>query len=180
MNDLAQIPLVQIPSSIQVVVPGKSDITLSQTGKYTIFYEYHSVVNNRIYSTANHIPGIQVSIVSTNTGSEIPLSIPSVDMNYTIGNRSGVGLYDFNIDKPGIYEMSASYNFTQGMQMQQEGQEIVLSIFYGNMMDKVTNIIIGAVNSILAIFLVPFGSGMVIIIITFLKRSKAKKTRELI
>jgi hypothetical protein len=42
--------LTQMPS-IQVIVPGASDIILSETGKYTIFYEYQSVVGNRVFST---------------------------------------------------------------------------------------------------------------------------------
>lgn len=49
LNDMAEIP------SIQVVVPGSSNITLSQPGKYTIFYEYRSVVGNRIYSTGEEV-----------------------------------------------------------------------------------------------------------------------------
>jgi hypothetical protein len=59
--------------STQAVVPGSSDITLQQTGKYTIFYEYRAMVGNRIYSTGEDIPGIIVNIVSKDTGDEIPL-----------------------------------------------------------------------------------------------------------
>jgi hypothetical protein len=53
----------EIPS-IQVVVPGSSDITLSQPVKYTVFYEYRSMVGNRVYSTGEMIPSIQVNLVS--------------------------------------------------------------------------------------------------------------------
>ncbi len=126
------------------------------------------------------MPDIQVSIASNNTRSEIPLSTPPMDFKYTLGNCSGVGLYDFNIDKPGIYELSASYPYTQGQQKQKEEPEIVLSIFYGNVMDESISIITGAANNILPVFLIPFASGMAIIIITFLKRYKDKKKRQLI
>jgi hypothetical protein len=40
----------EIPST-QVLVTSSSDITLSQPGKYTVFYEYRSIVGNRVYST---------------------------------------------------------------------------------------------------------------------------------
>ena len=60
--------------STQVIVPGSGDITLQQTGKYTIFYEYRSVVGNRIYSTGENIPGIIVNITSKDTGDELPFS----------------------------------------------------------------------------------------------------------
>ena len=103
--------MTEIPS-IQIVVPGSSDITLPQPGEYTIFYEYRSMVDNRIYSTDQDIPGIIVNIVSKDTGDEIPLSTPSTSSTYTIGGRSGIGLFDFSIDKPGIYEISASYPAT--------------------------------------------------------------------
>ena len=46
--------MTEIPS-IQIVVPGSSDITLPQPGEYTIFYEYRSMVDNRIYSTDQDI-----------------------------------------------------------------------------------------------------------------------------
>ena len=55
-------------------MPGSGDITLQQTGKYTIFYEYRSVVGNRIYSTGENIPGIIVNITSKDTGDELPFS----------------------------------------------------------------------------------------------------------
>ena len=120
--------MTEIPS-IQIVVPGSSDITLPQPGEYTIFYEYRSMVDNRIYSTDQDIPGIIVNIVSKDTGDEIPLSTPSTSSTYTIGGRSGIGLFDFSIDKPGIYEISASYPATNGQQEEQT-QEIVLAVIH--------------------------------------------------
>ena len=167
MNALTQIP------SIQVVVPGKSDVTFSQTGKYTIFYEYQSVIKNRVYSTGENIPGIQVSLISKDIGYEIPLSTTPISSTYTIGARSGTGLFDFTIDKPGIYEITGSYPSTQGQQKQQERPEIVLSIIHVNL-DKMTSIIMGTVISGSAMFFVPFLAGIVIIVITFLKRRRAK------
>lgn len=95
-------------------MPSRSDITLSQTGKYTIFYEYRSVVGNRVYSTGQDIPSIQINLVSRDVGSEIPLSNTSMNSTYTVGSRSGIGLFDFTVDKPGIYELSASYPAVQG------------------------------------------------------------------
>jgi hypothetical protein len=94
--------MTEVPS-VQVVVPGKSDFTLSQTGLYTIFYEYRSIVGNRVYSTGEDVPSIQVNLVSRDTWSEIPLSNTSMNSTYIVGSRSGIGIFDFSIDKPGIY-----------------------------------------------------------------------------
>ena len=158
----------EIPS-IQVVVPGSSDITLSQPGKYTVFYEYRSMVGNRVYSTGETIPSIQVNLVSKDTGDEVPLSSVSVNRTYAIGSRSGVGLFDFVIDQPGTYELSASYPGQQ-----EEGQEIVLAIIHTSVIEKIFSSIMGTVTSAIAIMFIPFVVGVAIIIITFIKRRKAR------
>ena len=167
IGDMTEVP------SIQIVVPGTSDITLSQTGKYTVFYEYQSMVGNRIYSTGEDIPSIQVSLMSRDTGAEIPLSAASLNSTYTIGGRSGIGLFDFVIDQSGEYELSASYPATvQGQQEQEQRPEIVLAVFHGSAIEKLFGSIMGTVGGALAIAFVPFGVGIAIIVITFLKRRK--------
>ena len=159
----------EIPS-IQVVVPGSSDITLSQPGKYTVFYEYQTMVGNRIYSTGEDIPGIQVNLVSKESGDEIPLSSAFMNRTYTIGSRSGIGLFDFAIDQPGTYELSASYPAVQG---QQQSPEIVLAVIHSSAVEKLFGTIMGTVAGALAIVFIPFVAGVAIIIITFIKRRKA-------
>lgn len=164
--------MTEIPS-IQVVVPGSSDITLPQPGEYTIFYEYRSMVDNRIYSTDQEIPGIIVNIVSKDTGDEIPLSSPSTSSTYTIGGHSGIGLFDFAIDKPGIYELSASYPVAEGQQEEQT-QEIVLAVIHSSIMEHIFGSIMGTVAGAMAIVFVPFAIGVAFIIIIFLMRRKAR------
>jgi hypothetical protein len=159
--------------STQVIMPGSSDITLQQTGKYTIFYEYRSMVGNRIYSTGENIPGIIVNIVSKGTGDGIPLSSTSTNSSYSLGSRSGIGLFDFDIDEPGIYELSASYPAVQGQQEEQR-QEIILAVIHSSVIERIFGSIMGTVASAMAIVFVPFIVGVAIIIITFLKRRKAR------
>ncbi|MGE5662240.1 MAG: hypothetical protein ACM3X1_08335 [Ignavibacteriales bacterium] len=89
---MAEIPAIQVVP----VVPGSSNITLSQAGKYTIFNEYRSVVGNRKYSTGEEIPSLQVNLVSKETGDEIPLSSASVNRTYTVRSRSGIRLLDIS------------------------------------------------------------------------------------
>lgn len=167
-NMAAEIP------SIQVVVPGSNDITLSQPGKHTVFYEYRSMVGNRVYSTGEDIPGIQVNLVSKDSGDEIPLSSASINRTYTIGGRSGIGLFDFDINEPGIYVLSAAYTAIQGQgQEEEQGQEIVLAVFHSSAIEKLFGSIMGTVGGAMAVVLVPFVVGVAIIIITFIKRRKA-------
>jgi hypothetical protein len=164
--------MTEIPS-IQIVVPGSSDITLPQPGEYTIFYEYRSMVDNRIYSTDQDIPAIIVNIVSTDTGDEIALTTPSTSSTYTIGGRSGIGLFDFSIDKPGIYEISASYPAARGQQEVQT-QEIVLAVIHSSIMDHIFGTIMGTVAGAMAIVFVPLAAGGCIHYYNFLKETKSK------
>lgn len=151
---------------IQVVVPGGTDIKLSDTGKYTIFYEYRSVVGNRVFSTGEDIPGIAVSLVSKDTGLKIPLSRTSMSSTYSIGGRSGIGLFDFSIDKPGTFELSAFYPSGE----QSSSKDIVLAVIHG-FVDK----LMGTILIALAIFFGSAAAAIAIIVTTFLKRRKAKR-----
>jgi len=151
----------------QVVVPVKSDITFPETGKYTIFYEYQSVVGNRLYFTGESLSGLQCTLTSKVTGYRIALSRPLTRSTYSLGGRKGVSVLEFNIDQPGIYEFSASYPGGH------EGPEVVLAMGQGFLKN-----LMGTIFSGLAIF---FGSGAIaiaIIVATFLKRQKAKKQLE--
>jgi hypothetical protein len=151
----------------QVVVPVKSEIIFSETGKYTIFYEYQSVVGNRLYYTGERLSGLHCTLTSKVTGYRIALSRPMTRSTYSFGARKGVSVLQFNIDQPGIYEFSASY--PRG----QEGPEVVLAMGRG-FMKKLMGTIFGG----LALF---FGSGAIavaITVVTLLKRQKAKKQLE--
>ncbi len=151
----------------QVVVPVKSDITFPETGKYTIFYEYQSVVDNRLYFTGERLSGLHCTLTSKVTGYRVALSRPLTRSTYSLGGRKGVSVLEFNIDQPGIYEFSASYPGGQ------EGPEVVLAMGRG-FMKKLMWTIFGG----LAIF---FGSGAIavaITVVTLLKREKAKKQLE--
>jgi hypothetical protein len=151
----------------QVVVPVKSEIMHPEAGKYTIFYEYQSVVGNRLYFTGESLSGLHCTITSKMRGSRITLSRPRTRSTYSFGGRKGVSVLEFKIDQPGMYEFSASY--PKG----QEGPEVVLAMGRG-FMKKLIGTILGG----LAIF---FGSGAIpiaIVVVTLLKRQKAKKQWE--
>ena len=148
----------------QVVVPAKSEIVFPETGKYTVFYEYQSVVGNRLFFTGERLSGLHCTLTSKVTGYRVPLSRPLTRSTYSLGDRKGVSVLEFNIDQPGIYEFSASY--PKG----QEGPEVVLAMGRG-FMKKLVGTIFGG----LAIF---FGSGAIalaITVVTLLKRQKAKQ-----
>jgi hypothetical protein len=143
----------------QIVVPGQWEITLSKRGRYTVFYESKSIVNNKVYTSNKSLSGLKCVVTSNTTGKPVALAPSSDNLSYSVGrSRAGVSVLNFNIDQPGIYEFSCGYS--QG----KEGSEVVLAI------GKLTGTVF-----ILAIF---FGSGAIavaIAVVTFLRRRKAKQ-----
>ncbi len=152
---------------LQVVVPGKSDIILSDSGKYTIFYEYQSVVNNKVYSTRESLPDLECALKDKATESAIALSHSSMKAEYSLGNRKGVSVWEFSIDRPGTYEFSARY--PEG----QEGPEVVLAIEHD--FGKKLFVTIAAIFGGVAIFLISGAIAIAIIVITLLKRRKPRE-----
>ena len=151
----------------QIVVPVESEIIFQETGKYTIFYEYQSVVDNKLYFTGERFSGLHCTLKSKETGYRIPFSRPLTRSTYSFGSRKGVSVLQFNINQPGTYEFSASY--PKG----HEGPEVVLAMGRGFMKK-----LMGAIFGGLALF---FGSGAIagaITVVTLLKRQKAKRQLE--
>jgi len=148
----------------QVVVPGKTDIALRDAGDYTIFYEYQSVVDNRVYSTAHELSGLGVTLTSKATGSLLSLVPNTSNSTYELGGRAGTSVFEFNIIEPGAYELSASY--PKG----QVGPEVVLAVGH--------DFTVGLLTTIFGSLAIAFGSNAISIaltIYTVIKRNKAIK-----
>jgi len=148
----------------QVVVPGKAELTLSKPGRYTIYHEYRSVLGSKIYSADQNLPGLECVLVSKRTGSKVALHRAAVSSSYTMGGRSGVAVFDFTIEQPGVYELSAGY--PEG----QEGSEAVLAVGQG--------FVVGIVITVFGGLAIVFGAmlaAIAIALVTLIKREKAKK-----
>ncbi len=145
---------------VQLVVPERVDIRLEKTGKYTIYHEYRSVIDNRVYAgSPQEIPGLEIALISETTRTPIPIEESSVSSTYTVGSRSGISLFDFNIDEPGIYELSAFYP---------DGQfepKVVLAVGHGFVENMIWTVLQG-----LGVLFGTFAAGSTIVIMTFLKR----------
>ncbi|MGD0698121.1 MAG: hypothetical protein ABSB82_25175 [Terriglobia bacterium] len=148
---------------LQVVVPGRAEITLRDAGNYTIFYEHKSVVGNKIYSTAPELSGLECTVISKATGAKVPLSA-ATSASYEFGSRAGTSVFDFNIHDPGAYELLAAYS--EG----HPGPEVVLAVGH----DFTASLLITVFGSLAMVF----GSILVstlIAVVTAVKRSNAKK-----
>lgn len=152
-------------SLTQVVVPGTADLTLTETGDYTIFYEHQSVVDGRVYITGEAVPGLDVSLVLKEDGSPVALSPPGTSTTYSVSDRAGVSVLAFSIDRPGTYELSASYPPGRS------GPEVVLAVGQGVGRGILTSI--GSMFGAGALFCGMGVLAIVIAAITLVKRRQA-------
>lgn len=151
----------------QVVVPGESDLQLLEAGEYTIFYENQSVVDGRIYSTDEDIPGLQIEVKNKTTGMKVEAYSPKGSFSYSFGGRSGRSVLAFNIEQPGIYELSAGYPVGTN------GPQAVLAVGHGLAGNIVSGIMLP-----MALFFGSIAVAIIIVIMTYLKRHEASKSAE--
>ena len=106
------------PDTQKLVVPGSRDLEFDNKGTYTIFNEYRSTINGKEFNGYEYLYDLEVNLVSKETGEEVVLK-KSSGASYSGGGNSGRSIYDIEIDKPGVYELSATYG---------GGEKAVLSV----------------------------------------------------
>lgn len=149
---------------LQLTVPGKYDLTFSETGKYVVFYEYQSVVNGRAYNTKSfNLEGLNISVKSKSSTEEILVDAPFVNSTYSLGGRKGVATFDFEIKKPGEYVFSGKYRKGAG------GPEVVLAIS-NNFPKVLVKIIFSAIAIVFSFSFV----GIIVLLFTFFKRKGSR------
>lgn len=157
--------LSAIPDKLtQLEAPGLAEMTFQEPGQYTIFYEHKSVVGGRVYDTGENLSGLWCTVVSKETSAPVPLAQPSVSASYTVGNRAGTAVLEFNIERPGVYQVSADYPDRS------DGQRVVLAVGQG-VVGRITATVVGG----LAAMFGSIGLAIAIAVVTFVKRRKAKK-----
>ena len=150
----------------QIVIPGMKEINLATPGKYTLSHEYQSVINGKRYSTQGAISDLECTLRSRATGQEVTLRPMKYSSTYNIGGRSGVGIYSFEIDAAGTYELVARY--PEGT----TGPKAVLSV--GRLRGVVQGIGGFAVGLLLAIILF-LGSAAIFVVTLVLRITRKRK-----
>lgn len=110
-------------SMIRFKVPGSMEIALKETGDYTIFHEYRSNFEGKIYDSGDNVSGLMVKVTEKSTGKEIPLSSPSSHSTYNMGGYAGYSLLNFKITNPGEYIFDGEYQ-------DKSGSDVILSVQY--------------------------------------------------
>jgi len=91
----------------RAVVPGSTLLVLDKPGYYTIYYERQDWSGGDMRPA---LAALQVVIVNEATGARLPVSKPSMEKEYSIGNsRAGVSILGFSIDQPGRYRLIGSF-----------------------------------------------------------------------
>lgn len=146
---------------LQMKAPGAAELNLSEAGEYTIFYENKSYLDGTVYNTEEEMPNLHVSLKEMATGNDLALHASNESLTYNIGDRSGRSIMAFEVARPGIYQLDASYSGG-------EGPQVVLAIGKGMAEGMLSSIIfsIAALISSIAI-------AAAIVYTTYRKRKKA-------
>ena len=151
----------------RVVVPGTGTLTLDEPGTYTIYHEHQSAVGGRTYSNPPILSGLTCTVTSKESGGPASLSEVTMSKTYTLGSRAGIAVWQFDVEKAGEYQLSATY--APGA----TGPPVVLAVgrrLFGWIAKKILGLIAGLV----ALFLLG-GGALAIILVTYLKRRSARK-----
>ncbi|MCX6668767.1 MAG: hypothetical protein NTV25_03045 [Methanothrix sp.] len=145
----------------QVVVPGSADLDLKEPGEYTVFYENQTYVNGKFYSTGEQIPGLQIQVSEKATASELSTYPSPGGFTYSFGGRSGRSIMTFRVERPGIYQINASYPSGKG-------PEVVLAVGRGFAESIFSSVVIA-----LAALFGSMVMAAVVVFVTYTRRKKA-------
>ncbi len=151
----------------QLIVPATHDVKITETGTYTLFYEYESTVDDKLYSTVPDFPSMQLQIFEVDNLITIPLLLPEAQNTFSFSDRSGVSVAEFKIVEPATYRIIASPR--QGAKQ----SPIVLSVS-NNFSSKMFWTMVGSIL-IGALFL---GTSVTIAMVTWQKRKLSRALLE--
>lgn len=147
---------------MRVLVPGQTDLMLKEAGTYTIYHEYESAFEGRVY----HVPsvsGLTITLRARPSGEEVPLR-SAMNTRYRVGSTAGRSLFDFEVRAPGAYQISATYRGGR------KEPQTVLAIDRGFVGSLVLTIL-GAV----AMAFAGTGAAIAIAVMVFVKRRRARR-----
>lgn len=147
----------------RLVVPGQGEISIKDGGSYQVFYEHHSVIGDRVFMTGEDYPNLECQLAPKGSSAKVPLAPAFGTTTYELGGHAGKAILGFRVDRPGVYVLSAHYPAGRS------GPDIVLAVGQMNIAGTALTIF-GSIAGILASFFL----AVVIVIVTAVKRSKAK------
>jgi hypothetical protein len=91
-------------SLVRMTAPGDHDLTLTEPGRYTVFYEPEGVLEGRRYSTGDDVPAFTLRLIRKDTAALITLTASGAG-----DSSKGSAVMDFIITQPGEYHLTANF-----------------------------------------------------------------------
>jgi hypothetical protein len=102
--------LVHVTDALtRVVVPGQATLNLERDKSYTVFYESHTTVDGKLYSTRQSVSALECHVKSLNDGEQAAISPSRNPTQYRLGGRSGHSILEFSAPRDGQYDFSCAY-----------------------------------------------------------------------
>ena len=141
--------------------PGETELVLLEAGTYTIFVEYPA---GSALDPA--VGGLGVEIISEQ-GESLPLKNPNGNFTYTLDNRTGEAVLEFEIAEPGTFLMVGDYSAGDS------GPPVTLAVSKG-----FGGRLFAGVGAVILIPLLTWSAAVAIVVVTFLRRRGAGPTSQ--
>ncbi|MHC4663192.1 MAG: hypothetical protein ACYS8W_16140 [Planctomycetota bacterium] len=108
---------------VNFALPGMKELELTETGFYSVYYEYQSRLDGKYYNSPNMFPDMKLSLKKKGEEKELVINRPeNRSASYSWGDKSGKLQFEFAINEPGAYEFAGKYDAGNS------GPELVLSV----------------------------------------------------
>jgi hypothetical protein len=125
-------------NATRITAPGTTQVTLAEAGNYMISYEHHGSGNVGDWSLQasneqkpdipSEVSSMQLHLVSAASATPVSVHARSGDYYYTysVGDKDGVVIAVFSVDRPGTYSLASQYANGQSQ------PQVVLAIAQGS------------------------------------------------
>ncbi len=148
-----------------IAVPGTKTVSLTEPGMYIVFHQHGGMSGGTVQTAAPDISGLTVTITSPG-GEEVPMAPFQGQANTQIGNIKQEAIGQFEAAQPGDYIIKATY--PEG----EEGPQTTLALITMSAALKAAGSMFGG----MAVCCVSVVIALVLVIVFFVKRSKASRT----
>lgn len=149
-------------NAVRMLAPGTREIACDEPGTYTIFHEYQSEFDGKVYSQAKGSVELRCTVTRKDDGTEIPVRLPT-QVTYTYGSREGISVWAFTVDTVGTYVVH--------VESDEEAVVMIDKGLFGSALGAA-----GGVCAGIAVAGLAFVAGSVILILTIVRRVRYAKS----
>jgi len=137
--------------------PGQNEVFLAEPGTYTIFVEYPAGSG-----LDPAVGGLSVEVISSQ-GDSLDLNNPNGSFTYTLDNRTGEAVLQFEIEESGTFLVVGDYSGGDS------GPPVTLAISKG-----LGGRLFAGIGAVILIPLLTWTAAVAIVLVTFLRRRGAR------